>query len=419
MSQRRFAAHRILLVSALVAGLWTATFPSAAARSAPDGDVIRSWTSVAFDTVRQTGGSDAAAARLYAMVDVAMFDAVNGLSPHPRSSALVPPSTAKSGDPIAAAATAAHDVLVALYPARAATYDSHLADDLASGTSPGQLKHGREWGAEVAAAVVSARANDGSSGAEPQGGVVAPGQFRTSWDAHYRHLQPFAITDPSRYVGPPPPPLNSAEYAVAFNDVKLHGSNAPDSAAAATFDFWKLSAGTNQPAGAWLQVAQTVSASRGLSLEDTAQLFALESMALADVVAPTNETKYQFHYWRPETAIREANPAVNPQTIPEPAWKGRGSVSGTPEHFSGHSSFSGAGAEVLARFFHDDDVPVTLRTDSGGGATRSYQSFSAIAAEAGRSRVLGGQHFEFSNEDGLRSGRLVADEVVERLCNAC
>ena len=162
-----------------------------------------------------------------------------------------------------------------------------------------------------------------------------------------------------------------------------------------------------------------MSAQHDLSLEDTAQLFALESMALADTVGPTNETKFKYHYWRPETAIREANPLTNPDTQPDPTWKGRGAVSGTPEHFSGHSSFSGAGAEVLSRFFCTDNIAVTVATDSGLGASRSYPSFSAVATQAGRSRVLGGQHFEFSNQDGLRAGHLIGDEVMGNSGRTC
>ncbi len=412
MTRRHFA--RRIVVTALLAGVLSTSMGAAEARPGPDGDVVRAWNTVAFDTVRQTGGSDAVAARLYAMVDVAMFGAVRGVS-SPRGLPLLGLLfRSEHGDPVAAAARAAHDVLSSLYPSRAATYDAQLGADLATVGSPGQSQHGQEAGARAAAAVLQARADDGSSGVETQPAGSGPGQFRTAWDAHFRHLKPFAIEDPERYVGPPPPPLDSAEYAASFNDVKAVGSNAPDPTASATFDFWKLSTGTNQPPGAWLQIAQSMSEARGLSLDDTAKLFALESMALADVVAPTNETKFRYRYWRPETAIREADPTVNPQTIPDPAWKGRGAVSGTPEHFSGHSSFSGAGATVLALFFRRDTIPVTVTTDSGGGASRSYVGFSAVAAEAGRSRVLGGQHFEFSNQDGLRAGRLVGEEVMRR-----
>jgi hypothetical protein len=137
-------------------------------------------------------------------------------------------------------------------------------------------------------------------------------------------------------------------------------------------------------------------------------------MALADVVAPTNQAKFDYLFWRPEPAIIRADEDGNPETVADPSWRGRGSLSTTPEHYSGHSSFSGAGAEVLARFFCRDDIGFALTSDSGGGTTRSYPSFSVAAAEAGRSRVLGGQHFEFSNQAGLEAGRNVAGEVVTR-----
>jgi hypothetical protein len=162
-----------------------------------------------------------------------------------------------------------------------------------------------------------------------------------------------------------------------------------------------------------LQVAQTVSASRSLTLEDTARLFALESMAMADVVAPTVMTKWKFHTWRPVSAINRANEDPNPLTTPDPngTWVPRGGNSSNPEYFSGHSSFSSAAAQTLAAFFCSDHVGFTLTTDAPG-STRSYTSFAAAAAEAGRSRVFGGQHFEFSNQAAAATGRAVADEVL-------
>ena len=324
LPQGRLMLRRIVVAVAVLAGLVVS--PSAAEtseRRVDDGSVIREWNTVAFDTIRQTSGGDAVAARLYAMVNVAMYDAVNGLAGHPRDFALVPPKKGSDGDPTAAAATAAHDVLVALYPARATTYDAQLASDLATVKSKAQSRKGQLWGSHVASAVVSARSGDGSSGSDIQPAGAGQGQFRTPWDAHFRHLQPFAIADPQRYVDAATPSLDSAEYAAAFNDVKTVGSNAPDPQAAATYNYWKLSGGSNQPPGAWLQITQTVSDDRGLSLAETARLFALVSMALADVVAPTNETKHASHYWRPETAIREADSTTNPDTVPDPTWTGR------------------------------------------------------------------------------------------------
>ena len=241
--------------------------------------------------------------------------------------------------------------------------------------------------------------------------------FRASWSGvQFRSLRPFAITDPNRYVTDGPPQLGSTEYEAAFNEVKQVGNGAvSDSAALATYQFWSMGTGSSQPPGAWVQVAQTVSATQALSLEDTARLFALTSMALADTVAPTYTTKFVYRFWRPATAIREADADPNPNTIGDPTWTPRapGTIGTSPEHTSGHSSFSSAAASALAGFFCRE-LPFSMTSDSVPGETRTYNGFSQAAAEAGRSRVVGGIHFEFSNQDGLAAGRNVAAEVLSR-----
>jgi hypothetical protein len=137
-------------------------------------------------------------------------------------------------------------------------------------------------------------------------------------------------------------------------------------------------------------------------------------MALADTVAPTYTTKVLHHFWRPTTAIRQGDTDGNPATTADTTWSARaGSIGSSPEHWSGHSSFSAAGATVLAGFFCDDHIPFTLVTDSSAnGIPRTYSSFSEAAAEAGRSRVVGGLHFEFSNQAGLAAGRQIGEEVL-------
>jgi PAP2 superfamily protein len=395
---------------------------NAASRPFAQGDVVRTWNDLALKTVRAKSASDAQAARLYAMVNVAMYDAVNGLATkgRRREAALVSPAHGADGDPSTAAAGAAHDVLVGLYPDQAGIYDAQLATDLSAAKSRGQAAHGREWGGRVADGVLAARANDGSSPPETQSppAVLQPGDFPASWSGvQFRNLKPFAIADPDVYVSPGPPSLDSLDYAAAFAEVKLLGNAAiPDPAKSATFQFWSLGNGTDQPPGAWLQLAQTVSASRSLSLEDTARLFALESMAMADTVAPTYKTKFVYHSWRPTTAIRQADSDGNPNTTQDATWSARaGSVGSSPEHWSGHSSFSAAAATTLAGFFCSDHIPLTLVTDSSPGAQpRTYSSFSEAATEAGRSRVFGGLHFEFSNQAGLGAGRGIGAEVLSK-----
>ena len=385
--------------------------------------VVRSWNQLALDTARTKNASDAQAARLYAMVNVAIYDAVNGIASRQgsqdRDQALVPPDGAPAqGDTTAAAASAAHAVLIGLYPDLASRFDAQLASDLSGLRGSGPVSAGREWGEHVGAEVLAARANDGSSPDETQPPGVGPGQFRAAWSGtQFRNLMPFAITDSNVYVSPGLPALTSLDYAAALAEVKLLGNAAiPDAAKLATFQYWSLGAGTSQPPGAWIQIALAVSNDRQLQLPEMARLFALLGMAMADTVAPTYQTKFLFHAWRPATAIREADTDGNPNTIADPGWSPRaGGIGGTPEHWSGHSSFAGAAARVLAGFFCQDNIPFTLVTDSAPGAqARSYPSFSAAETEMGRSRVLGGIHFEFSNQAGITAGHGIAAEVLSR-----
>ena len=380
------------------------------------------WNDLALQAVRATSASDAAAARAYAMLNVAVYDAVNGIdsanSLFGRGHALVPPNGApRHGSRYAAAAAAADAVLRVVFPAQAPGFDAELAAELAALGNSSRVTTGRAWGTEVGQQVVAARQDDGSTPVEVQPGGTAPGEFRANWSgAQFRRLLPFGIQDPSRYVTSGPPPLTSPEYAAGFAEVQVIGNAAiPDADALATFQFWNSAAGTSQPPGEWIKVATIVTNAQLLrfSLSGTARLFALLGMALSDVVGPTFETKFRYHHWRPATAIREAESDDNPWTTADPTWAPRaGGIGGSPEHTSGHSSFAGAGTTVLAGFFCKDAIPFDLASDSTPNVPRHYDSFSAAEFEAGRSRVLGGIHFEFSNRAGILAGRGVAQEIL-------
>ncbi|TWP47973.1 vanadium-dependent haloperoxidase [Lentzea tibetensis] len=397
-----------LVLSLVGAGL------SAPADAEPRLDSVRVWNELGLVAVRATRATDADAARTYAMLNVAIYDAVNGLAGPARAHALIPGPGPRGADPHAAAVAAAHAILVRLDPDRTATYDTQLRADLA-GLRPGHRRDaGVRWGGEVGQRVVASRADDGSTPVQSQPAGSGPGAFRAEWSGvQYRNVRPFAVANPAAYVPGPPPALDSLDYAAAFAEVALLGDAgipAPDKLA--TFQFWSVPAGTGQPAGEWVKIALTVS--RGQPLPTSARLMALLTMTLADSTVPTVGTKFNHRHWRPATAIREAETDGNPLTQPNPSWAPRaGSTGGTPEYPSGHSSYSGAAATVLAGFFCADNVRFTHTTDTApGGQARSYPGFSAAAAEAGRSRVFGGQHFEFSNQAGLAIGRNVATEVL-------
>lgn len=154
------------------------------------------------------------------------------------------------------------------------------------------------------------------------------------------------------------------------------------------------------PSGHWNDVAAQLAEARGLSPLETARLFALLNLALADAAIACWDAKYAYDWWRPITAIRMADTDGNPATESDPTWTPLISTPPFPEHVSGHSTFSAAAATVLAKFHGSDRFSFTLRSDGLFGVTRSYNRFSDAAVEAGLSRIYGGIHFRAANEGG-------------------
>ncbi|MFG1707867.1 vanadium-dependent haloperoxidase [Nonomuraea sp. M3C6] len=391
----------------------------------PDVDAVRVWNDSALEIVRLKRASDADAARTYAMLNIGMYDAVNGIASargdRARAFALRDQKGAPThGDQQAAALAAAHAVLTRLYPDQSAQLTERLTANLARLGAGPRVTAGRAWGETVGRDVFTARENDGSSPVETQPAGSGPGVFGQAWSGtQYRNMVPFGIASAAPYVGSGPLPLAGPDYAAAFAEVRLLGNGAiPDADKSAVFQYWSLLAGTDQPPGEWIKIALNVE--RPLPLPDKARLFALLGMALADTSIPTVMTKFTYRHWRPQVAIQQADADGNPYTEQDETWRARaGSAGSSPEYISGHSSFSGAGAAVLAGFFCADRIPFTLVTDSapvdpatGQPWRRRFASFSQAASDAGRSRVVGGLHFGFSNFDGLAMGGDVAAEIL-------
>jgi hypothetical protein len=413
-----------VLISTLAGSRARATAAPAAAAT---DDPLQLWNQTALASLRERRASDAEVARLLAMLNVAMYDAINGIESRTghddREHALVPPAGAPPrGDLREAASAAAAAVLQAVYPGLTtparAQLEERVVHRCGARATNAAGNDGRAWGAQVGAQVVNLRSNDGSSPTETQALSGASGQFAGVWSGvQYRNLQPFAIANPADYVTAGPPAIGTLDYAAALAEVKLLGNvSIKDADKSEIYQYWSLSSGTAQPPGEWLKIALEVAAARGLGLADEARLLALVSMALVDTVAPTVTTKFTYGHWRPTPAIRQAANDENPYTDNDQAWAARaGSTGSSPEHTSGHSAFSAAAATTLAGFFCDDGIAFSHVSDSSpGGKPRSFPGFSAAAAEAGRSRVLGGVHFEFSNQAGLAAGKGVAAEVLAK-----
>ncbi|HMI83784.1 MAG TPA: hypothetical protein VK550_06795 [Polyangiaceae bacterium] len=378
------------------------------------------WVEEAFQAVRDQKVGVLPAARLYAMVTVAIYDAVNGIDRARwvgREQALVPPTGAPLlGLRAAAAAAAAHTVLVSLTPAQSAVLDQALAADLAElgGTSSTLVARGRDWGVQVGQQVIARRASDGTQVALTLPASTAPGAHRTDYDARYSIMTPFGIATKDAYQAPPPPALTSDVYTASFLDSKAVGTHDGNPVNEEIATFWGGEDGTARESGNWLQAAVAIARQRSLerSISATARLYAMVGMATADGGIVSHDAKADYFTWRVVPAIHEADIDGNAATIADPAWvprNGTGNL-GSPEYTSGAAAFAGASSAAIERFFCSAEVSFCFATDVAPSA-RCYATPLAAAEEGGRARVLQGVHFQFSVNAAIAQSRGVGAEI--------
>ena len=176
--------------------------------------------------------------------------------------------------------------------------------------------------------------------------------------------------------------------------------------------FWSDFSGTVTPPGHWTQITLALAQSNHLVLSEKAHLLALVQIALADAGIACWDAKYTYNFWRPVTAILRADDG-NPKTEPDPEWESLLIAPAFPEYVSGHSTFTGAGAQVLRRWFKRDDLAFTVTSDTVPGVVRHFSSLTSVADEIGRSRIWGGIHFHSADADGQDLGRRVGDWVFD------
>lgn len=428
----------LVLVISSLSGAYASVSPVA---SASTGNVATRWVERALDAVRSgspaTHTSTPGAARTYALTTVAMYDAVNGIESAARVSSRRPAiigsyaAAPASGDPRAAASAAAHRVLSSLFARNVAVKDvldrAHEVELVDLGPVSG-VESGRAWGASVGNQVLQLRAADGTQSEESLEAGSGPGTFPRRFNgAQFRNMTPFGIATVSPYRSSGPPPLASEAYADALNEVKVLGSSADtDPERTAIARQWLAEGRTVRETGLWFKAALDVVARQGTvaALPDTVRLFALIGMGVADAVTVSWNDKYDSHYWRPGDAIRQADLDGNPATEADPTWSPRngtcsattvascGVFGGTPEHTSGTSTFAGAAAAILAGFYCTDAISFSFAGEQQGVAPRTYSGFSEAAREAGRSRIYGGIHLQFSNEAGREAGKGIGREIV-------
>jgi PAP2 superfamily len=392
------------------------------AATTPSVNPVVQWNRTLLEIVRTAGAQPATVhpTRSFAMLHAAIYDAVNAIDRTHRPYLISLSGVARTASQDAAAAAAAHEVLVTLYPLFSARLDEQLQQSLAQVPDGAMKTDGVRIGHDVADSILARRSNDGSA-AQPIAFAFgsAPGVYQSTPPnfppqpqfTHWSQVTPFALARANQFRPGPPPALTSNEYGDGFNEVKSLGmvNSATASADQALIGrFWN---GAIQ--NYWNEIAQTASLAHHLTTADNARLFALLNLALADGVIAFYDAKYTYDFWRPVTAIRAADADQNPETVADPNWlPENGNTAPDPSYPGAHAVLSAVGAGVLTAFFGQDHFDLSVTSEVLPGVRRSFSTFGDAAEEATLSRIFAGQHFRFDLTAGQQLGREVADFVV-------
>jgi len=386
-------------------------------------DEVIQWNKTLLTIVRTPGVQPATVhpTRSFAIMHAAIYDAVNAIDASHKPYLVHVEHVSPHGSQEAAAAAAAHETLIELYPAFQTSLDQQYEQSLAQITDGADKTTGIDVGRASALAILTLRSDDGS--ALPPIPYVfgnAPGNYQSTPPnfpaqpvfTHWPRVTPFALERANQFRLGPPPALISAEYTTDFNEVKSLGivnSTAATADQALIGRFWN---GAIQ--NYWNEIAQTAVLAHHLTIAQSARVFALLNLTLADEVIAFYDTKYAYNLWRPVTAIRAAATDDNPDTVADPNWLPQpGKTAADPSYPGAHATISAGGAFVLRNLFGNEPFQMKVTSEVLPGVVRSFNSFAAIENEASLSRIYSGQHFRSDENAGEKLGNAVADFVVD------
>jgi hypothetical protein len=433
-------------------------------------DAVRRWNDITLDANALDHGRSAPdapeqvgplrTARAFAIVHIAIFDAVNAIASGYRGYTRLRHVTDLTSVDAAVAQTA-HDTLAALFPSQAMTFDVLLAEDLSRIRDGRAKRNGIDLGRRAAAAILALRASDGSQHLEELFGTeYLPAAGANKWrqdpisdipialGSRWGEVTPFVLTSADQFPIPPPPAAGSPEFMAAFDEVKNYGGCGSDPAACAVgFDgfvtptirtaeqthigiFWGYDGtpGLGTPPRLYNQIAVQIAEQKGSSGLELARLLALINVAMADAGLAAWKAKYDYEFARPITAIREAGfPTWTPLGAPASNKIGPNFTPPFPAYASGHATFGAALFQILRKFYHTDRIAFTFVSDEFNGVTkdntgitrprlsRSFSNLSQAEAENGQSRIYLGIHWAFDKTEGISQGRRVANYVLQNV----
>jgi hypothetical protein len=431
MARRR----SVLLAGAVVAALVGALGVIGASAAPPeeaDASSVTQWNLTAVSTLAglpgPAGGAPPAQAINMGMVQGAVYDAVNAITPKHHRPYLLDRRFGNRASDAAAVATAAYLVLKNIvetvpqsidFPARGTVLASletqYNAATNAIPDSPFK-DQGIAAGTAAAQAMIDARQDDGRFGPSQWVPNSAPGHWSpipglpndpTPWVGG---VTPFLLESSSQFRSAGPPALSSAAWAADFNEVKAlgraTGSTRTDQQTYIA-RWWQSS-----PIVSWNDVARQLIARNHLDVSDSARLLAMQNLAAADAAINIWNDKYHFDFWRPWNAIVRASEDGNAATVADPSWTAL-ITAPYPDHPSGHLGQDSSHTTVLRMFFGDAPAGgyqiTSGATNHGGAATRTFASFSQAVNEIVEARIWAGLHYRTADLQAVQLGTNVAD----------
>lgn len=382
---------------------------------------IIDWNETMLDAIRAGGTPPPVAARAMAVVQTAVFDAINAINGSPYEGYATRTGLGSGASEDAAAISASYQTLKTLFPAFGSELDSRYNAAVASISGQSGVSDGLALGQLAAGNTLQLRSSDGSSASVSYtsvGGVghwvpTAPA-FASAVLPQWQYVKPWTMLSDDQFRPDGPPAVNSNEYTNAYDQVKAIGaidSTTRTADQTEIANFWADGSGTATPPGHWQAIAQTLASSQNLSTLEAARMFALVSLAVADAGIVAWDAKYTYDFWRPITAINEGDGDGNPNTQGQAGWTPLLTTPAFPEYVSGHSTFSAAAAHALANFFGTSEFTFSSTSDALDGVTRDFTDLLDAADEAGLSRIYGGIHWRYSNEDGQTAGEALAKYI--------
>ncbi len=378
-------------------------------------DVLGDWTDIAVGMATSAKQPAHVQARTLAMVHVAMFDTLNAVDARYTPYKVKPvPSVGTSAE--AAAAVAAHDVLVAVFPTEAARLDAALDISLVRVTDAGVRASSLALGQRVAAAILALRASDGSDAAESWRPLTPAGLYIPTTlpiGSNWGKVTPWVLEKADQFRPAAPLALSSSEWARDYNEAKAVGGRNSSTRTAAQTEAARFWAGPT-PALNTAAVRAEMDVG-GRSLVQNARLLALASLAQADAFIAVFDAKYAYNFWRPLTAIRDGDLDQNDATAPDATWEPLVETPLNPEYPCAHCIAASAVAAVLEREFGAKLRSFRLSSPGVPKATHSWSRLSDFVGEVSNAPVWGGVHFRNSTVVGVAMGRKIGDYTWEKV----